>query len=288
MKKRTWFSFALVVLCLAVFFGYRAVKRLGADTKAPQINMSAGADRISVQATADILLQGITAEDETDGDVTASLVVERVRLLDSDGNAVVNYAAFDRAGNVAKANRQVKYSDYESPRFSLERPLLFAQNASLNVLDCIRATDVFDGNITRRIRATFLTENMAAIIGTHEVELRVTNSMGDTVVLKLPVEIYSAGTYQGSLSLTEYLIYLPVGTTFQPKDYLGSFTMGHETISLKNGVPKDFSLQISGTVDTKKPGVYSVGYTLTQCDTDDREESRSYSGYSKLIVVVED
>ena len=288
MKKRTWRYLVLIVLCLAVFFGYRAVKRLSADTKAPKIDISAGTDRISVQAAADVLLQGITAKDETDGDVTASLVVEDIRLLDSDGNAVVSYAAFDRAGNVAKANRQVKYSDYESPRFSLDRPLLFVQNASLNVLDCIRATDVFDGDITRRIRATLLTENMAASIGTHEVGLRVTNSMGDTVVLELPVEIYSAGTYQGSLSLTEYLIYLPVGTAFHPDDYLDRFTMGLETISLKNGVPKDFTLQISGTVDTKNPGVYSVGYTFTQCDTEDREESRPYSGYSKLIVVVED
>ena len=50
------------------------------------------------------------------------------------------------------------------------------------------------------------------------------------------------------------------------------------------------SLKTTGTVDTQKPGVYSVGYTVTytQPDSGNSGESRSYSGYSKLIVVVEE
>ena len=98
------------------------------------------------------------------------------------------------------------------------------------------------------------------------------------------------GTYQASVSLTDYLIYLPVGATFNPKDYLNSFSMGNETTSLENGIPKDLSLQTVGTVNTKIPGVYSVGYTVTYAvtNTGNPGESRTYSGYSKLIVVVED
>lgn len=290
MKKRTWLYLLLIALCLAVFFCYRAVKRLSTDTRAPQINMSPGVHQVSVQDAADVLLQGVTAKDDTDGDVTDSLVVEYIRILDSDGKATVSYAAFDRVGNVAKASRQVQYSDYESPKFSLNSPLLFAQNASLNVLDRIHATDVFDGDITRRIRATSMAEDMAASIGTHEVEVRVTNSMGDTVTLVLPVEVYTAGAYRAYVSLTDYLIYLPVGATFNSKDYLDSFSIGNETTSLRNGLPQGLSLQTTGTVDTKTPGVYSIGYTVTYTVLDSRapEESQSYSGYSKLIVVVEE
>ena len=289
MKKRTWLSIMLIVLCLAVFFGYRTVKRLSADTKAPQINISSGVQQASVLAPKETLLQGVTAKDDTDGDVTASLVVESVRM-DSDGNATVSYAAFDRAGNVAKASRQVQYTDYESPRFSLTGPLLFSQNSSADVLSRIRVTDLVDGDITRRVRATSLSEDSLSSIGTHEIALRVTNSMGDTAELTLPVEIYSPGAYQASLSLTDYLIYLPVGAAFNPKDYLGSFKIGEEDTSLKNGIPRDLSLQTSGTVDTHIPGVYSVDYTVTHTviNTGDREGSRVYSGRSKLIVVVED
>lgn len=290
MKKRTWISIALLIVCLVTFFGYRTVKRLRMDKKAPQIDVSAGVQQISVKDTADALLQGITAKDDTDGDVTASLVVEQIRLLDSDGNASVSYAAFDRAGNVAKISRQVRYSDYESPRFSLDSPLLFAQSVSMDVLGRIHATDVFDGDITRRVRATSLSENTGSDTGVHEVALRVTNSMGDTVEMILPVEVYSAGSYQAALRLTDYLIYLPVGADFHAKDYLDSFTVGHDGISLKNGLADNMSLKTSGTVDTQNPGVYSVGYLITQTvrDTGNREEDLTYKGYSKLIVVVEE
>ena len=290
MKKRMWIYFVLIVLCMAVFFGYRTVKRLSADTKAPQVNISSAVQQVSVQAPKEALLQGITAKDEADGDVTASLVVESVRLLDSDGKATVSYAAFDRAGNVAKASSQVQYTDYESPRFSLDGPLVFAQNSSADILSRIHVTDLIDGDITRRIRATSLAEDSASNLGTHEVELCVTNSLGDTAELTLPVEVYPVGTYQASVSLTDYLIYLPVGATFNPKDYLNSFSMGNETTSLENGIPKDLSLQTVGTVNTKIPGVYSVGYTVTYAvtNTGNPGESRTYSGYSKLIVVVED
>jgi hypothetical protein len=43
-------------------------------------------------------------------------------------------------------------------------------------------------------------------------------------------------------------------------------------------------------VDTQNPGVYSVGYLITQTvrDTGNRKEDLTYKGYSKLIVVVEE
>lgn len=290
MKKRTGLFLVLIAVCLATFFGYRMVKRLGTDTKAPTIHMNSGVQQISVQASKSALLQGITAEDDTDGDVTASLVVESIRLTDPHGKVTVSYAAFDRAGNVAKASRQVQYTDYHSPRFSLETPLVFPQTASVDVLGRVRVTDLLDGDITRRVRATSLAEDSVANFGTHEVEFRVSNSLGDTVSLTLPVEVHAAGAYQASVTLTDYLIYLPVGADFESKAYLESFTTGNERTSLKNGVPKGLTLKTTGTVDTQKPGVYSVGYTVTytQPDSGNSGESRSYSGYSKLIVVVEE
>lgn len=290
MKKRTWIFLALICLCLVVFFCYRTVKRMRADTVAPQIHISSDVLQLSVQASDDELLQGVTAKDNKDGDVTGSVVVESIRLADPDGTASVTYAAFDRAGNVTKASRQVKYTDYESPRFALKAPLVFAQNSSVEVLSLIRATDLLDGDITRRIRATSLTENAINSLGTHDVEFRTTNSLGDTVELILPVEVYPVGTYQASLKLTDYLIYLPAGADFDPRDYLDSFTMGGEDTSLKYGIPQTLSLRTTGTVNTKTPGVYSIGYTVTyKADsTGGREEGRTYSGYSKLIVVVEE
>ena len=284
MKKWKSICLVLIVLCLAAFYGYRAVDRITTDTQAPQITMS-GQLQVSVQDPKTALLQGVTAQDKIDGDVTASLVVERVRLADSDGTVNVTYAAFDKAGNVAKAERQVQYTDYESPRFSLSGPLAFPQNSGFDVLSVVRVEDTLDGDITHRVRATSLDQNSITAAGTHDVEFRVTNSLGQTVKLVLPVEIYPAGSYQGSLKLTDYLIYLPAGAQFDAKSYLSQYTLGTDTTVLNGSLPGDFSLRTTGSVDTGTPGVYSVAYEVTYNKADG--VNSAYTGYSKLIVVVE-
>lgn len=285
MKRKTWISLALIVLCLAVFFGYRIYVRTHTDTNGPSIKISDELLQLSIQDPREALLQGVTASDREDGDVTASLIVESIRLVDQDGTASVTYAAFDQAGNVSKATRQIRFTDYESPRFSLSAPLLFNQNSATDALSYIQATDLLDGNIARRIRATVLTEDAITTIGTHLVEFRVSNSLGDTVKIELPVEVYATGTYSGSLSLTDYLIYLPVGSDFDPAQYLESYTYRNEKISLKNGIPASLTLEMDGTVDPDVPGVYSIGYTVST-RTEDAQTMQGRS-YSRLIVVVE-
>ena len=284
MKKWKSICLVLIVLCLAAFYGYRAVDRITTDTQAPQITMS-GQLQVSVGDPKTALLQGVTAQDKKDGDVTASVLVERVRLVDSDGTVNVTYAAFDKAGNVAKAERQVQYIDYESPRFTLNGPLAFQQNSGFDVLSVVSVEDMLDGDITHRVRAASVDKNSITSLGTHDVEFRVTNSLGQTVKLCLPVEVYPAGTYQGSLELTDYLIYLPVGTRCDAKSYLGKFTQGTDTTVLNGSLPGDFSLRTTGSVDTGTPGVYSVAYEVTYNKADG--VSSAYTGYSKLIVVVE-
>lgn len=50
------------------------------------------------------LLQGVTAIDETDGDVTASVLIEKI-VEASDGTIIVTYAARDKSNNVAKKSK---------------------------------------------------------------------------------------------------------------------------------------------------------------------------------------
>lgn len=289
MKKRKLFQLLLILLCLAVYFGYRAADRLRTDTKAPEITISADTLEVSAQEPRTALLQGITAKDNADGDVTASLVVERIQLADQDGTVNVRYAAFDRSGNVAKADRQVRYTDYERPKFQLDAPLIYTQNSSFDVLNDIDAVDTLDGDISHRIRATSMDDASISSAGSHEVEFRVTNSLGDTVKIVLPVEVYAAGTYQAQLSLTNYLIYLEQGARFNANDYLNDFTLNRETTSLREGIPEHYNLRTTGTVDTQTPGVYEVSYRVSYTVVNEfrPEDSQIYVGYSKLIVVVE-
>lgn len=286
MKKKKWICPVLIVLCVALFLGYSIIDDMTTDTTAPQIKMPEQTLQVSVADGEEALLQGVTALDETDGDVTDSLVVESLRLLDSDGTVSVSYAAFDKSGNVAKAQRQLQYSDYESPRFVLESPLVFTQSGTVNVLNRISAVDFIDGDITHRIRATNLSGTSISTQGSYEVQFRVTNSLGDTVQLQLPVEVYAPGTYDGTLALTDYLVYLPVGSEFHAESYLKEYTLSGETHDLSGGMPEGFTLQTSGQVDPETPGVYVLTYKVTYTVASGTG-SRAYTGYTKLIVVVE-
>lgn len=287
MKKRTWLPLLLIGLCLIVFWGYRLVVAGSSDSAAPQIYMDSDVLQLSVNASDEEFLQGVTATDGHDGDVTSSLIVESVRLRSVDGTATVRYAAFDRAGNVAKADRQVCFTDYESPRFSLSAPLALQSGVTTDVMDLIGATDILDGDISRRIRATTVSEDPITSVGTHQIEFRVSNSLGDTVKLTLPLEVYSSGSYQATLTLTDYLIYLPVGSRFVPEKYLENFQWRGTTTSLSAGMPDNLVLETDGEVDTKTPGVYSVGYTV-RILSDDTQSLQSYAGHSRLTVVVEE
>lgn len=289
MKKKNWILILLIAVCVAAFLGYRAMDAMRTDTEAPEIKLEAIVPEVSVTDPQSALLQGITAKDKRDGDVTDLLVVERVTLLDSKGTLMVNYAAFDNAGNVSKAQREAKYTDYRSPRFTMESPLIFTYGASFDVLSIVSANDSIDGDIQHRIRATPLDKVAINELGIHEVQFQVSNSLGDTVTKVFPVEVYDPDMYDAKLYLTDYLVYLPAGTTFSPNAYLEEFVVGGEEVSLENGLPKDYTLKLKGGVQTNTPGTYVVEYrvTYTQKNENNSALDRSWTGYSKLIVVVE-
>ena len=290
MKRKNWGPLLLIICFVAAFCGYRYMDALRTDTDAPTISIdTAQILQVSVQDTQDTLLQGVTAQDQRDGDVSGKLVVEGVQLLDKDGLLEVTYAVADSSGNVAKATREVMYTDYESPKFSLSSPLIYGENVTIDVLSPVGATDVLDGDIQHRIRATSLTESANVGVGTHNILFQVTNSLGDMSELVLPVEIVESGKYDAELTLKEYLIYLPQGSTFQPNAYLNRFTYRTEEVSLRNGLPEGFSLKTTGEVQTQEPGVYTVGYTVTYtvAHSTDPELDQIIAGYSKLIVIVE-
>lgn len=282
MKKRDWISIVLIILCVAALLGYRAVARIRADLTPPVITVDDQLLEISVLEPRSVLLQGVSARDNVDGDVTSSLVVEGVRLVRTDGTASVTYAAFDKSGNVSKIQREVRFNDYESPKFALSQPLMFSQTSTYDVLSIITAEDMLDGDITHRIRATVLDEVPTGYAGTHDIQFRVTNSLGQMVELVLPVEIYTPSLFEGKLTLKEYLIYLKQGDYFNPKVYLDTFYLGRVEIDLKSGLPEQMKLNHSGKVETGVPGVYVIDYEVTY-----EQSSQVYTAYSRLIVVVE-
>ncbi len=56
-----------------------------------------------------LLLKGVTAQDDTDGDVSDTLMVQSVLPMKNQTSATVIYCAKDRSNNIGTASRQIEY-----------------------------------------------------------------------------------------------------------------------------------------------------------------------------------
>ncbi len=99
----------LAILCIALGGVYYWLNKQE-DKVAPVITFPDGAELI-YQENGDtaILLEGVKAEDDVDGDVSNTLVVESVLPMQNGVQATVLYYAKDKSNNVAKATRVVEY-----------------------------------------------------------------------------------------------------------------------------------------------------------------------------------
>ena len=285
MKRKTMYLLLILLLC-GILALYLFVDLRQRDQQPPTISFSDVLPEFSVQDSGNALLQGVSARDNIDGDVTDSVVVASVRLTDADGSIEVTYAAFDKAGNVSQAVRAAKYTDYQSPRFSLKQSLTFASNTEVDMFHIVKAMDVVDGDISHRVRVASMESSLDNGEGTHQVQLTVSNSLGETVSLTVPVEVYATGSYEATLTLTDYLVYLPAGSKLDTARYMKEYIRGNVRHSLKNNVPEDCRVEIKSNVQLDVPGVYAVEYRVTQTVGEGRG-AVGYTGYAKLLVVVE-
>lgn len=290
MKSKKWLQLVLIVAFVAVFWLYRQYDAISTDSEIPLIEVDdTQLLQVSVRDPKNVLLRGVSARDDRDGELTDKIVIESIQLLNENGLIEVSYAVADNSGNVAQTTREAQYTDYSGPKFSLTKPLIYEEHEEFDIMSAISAADVIDGDIQHRIRATSMTDESISNLGTHQIYFQVHNSIGDTSELTIPVEVVSSDRFDAELTLTDYLIYLPAGSEFQPKAYLSSFIHRDDITSLEAGLPEDFSVSVTGKVQTQNPGVYVVTYKVTKTvrHTQNADYDQTFTGYSRLIVVVE-
>lgn len=282
MKIRgKWLLLPVCILAAAGFGVYVLQQSRAADRKPPEITFQTETLEVSLRDDRSALLADAAAWDAEDGDVTASILVEKRSSISEDNTVVATYAAFDRAGNVAKAQRTIHYTDYRSPKFSLSGPLVFRGGLGQELFQVVHADDVVDGDLSNRIKATVVSDSASVSKnGYYEVEFRVTNSMGDTSYLTVPVDVISGSAYRynATVILSKYMDYVEKGSEFVPEDYLRLLVTNMEEIPLAE-LPQNVKVTVKSDVNTSVPGVYGVTYTV---------ECRDNIGYTRLIVVVEE
>lgn len=238
---------ALFILVLACYVGLNLYVSRTVDRTPPVITCDTDAVEVRVGASDSTLLEGVTASDNRDGDLTDTVMIKGVSQLITADTAKVTYIVFDSSNNMATASRTVRYTNYEKPRFSLDTPLIFLAGGKVQLLDRLHASDVIDGDLSDSIRVT--TQNVnAGEAGIYTVTVQVTNSLGDVESLPLKVEVIGAGNVNPAVRLSEYIVYLPAGARFSPADYVIA--------------PADpGEVEIESDVAASTPGVYEVSYT---------------------------
>lgn len=109
----------LMVVAAMGLGGATVAVKVIADEKAPEIHFQDNEVTYTEGDSYDVFLEGVTAEDNRDGDVTDSIVVESVYPTQNGKEAMVIYVARDKKNNVAKISRWVK-CDWKEQQDSAE------------------------------------------------------------------------------------------------------------------------------------------------------------------------
>lgn len=225
------------------------------DTKdGPIIDCPGGILEVSASVSEAELLADVTASDRQDGDLTEHLIVASISKLISEDTAKVTYYVFDSDDNMASFVRRIRYTDYRKPHFEVKEPLTYTTSEEVELLSRLGANDVVDGDISSQIQVSTLAATTNSEI--FDITIQVTNSLGDTATLTLPVLRQDWNPQRPTVLLNEYLLYLDVGAEFDPQDYLA-------VVNAPNDEPELANVQIENWMDTAVAGVYQIKYTYT-------------------------
>lgn len=232
---------ALLAATAVLYIGNGIFVRLSGREVGPVIECPEEILEVSIHDGPQALLAGVTARDSQDGDLTDRIMVGGVSKLIGGDRAKVTCMVFDSDDNMASLVRQVRYTDYRRPRIALREPLVFEDDSQAKLLSHVTVTDVLDGDLSAKARVSTLWATGDE--GVYSATILVTNSMGDTAMVDVPVLI---GRTAGGIRLRQQVLYLTQGEAFDPMVQLRSDRTG---------------VQVQSDVDTQAPGCYWVRYS---------------------------
>lgn len=232
---------ALLAVTAVLYIGNGLYTRLSGRTEGPVIECPEEILEISIHDDPQVLLTGVTARDAQDGDLTDRVMVGGVSKLIGGDRAKVTCMVFDSHDHMASLVRQVRYTDYRRPRIALNEPLIFETDDQARLLSRVTVTDVLDGDLSAKARVSTLWATGDE--GVYSATILVTNSMGDTAMVDLPVFI---GREAGTIQLRQQVIYLAQGTAFEPMTAVLSDHAG---------------IRVQSELDLNTPGCYWVRFT---------------------------
>ena len=222
------------------------------DSKGPKITVEQrsityvnGDDKTS-------LLDGVSAYDANDGDVTVSLIVKDITVLNSGDTAKVTYAARDNNNNISEAYRIVTYVDSDENYSEPDDEAMFQEITEGEVTEAEASAENTEAQATEEpvednTQETEEPQEEATEEPKAEEEPQDNKPKVNTNDIKKPDD------KTPKITLKQKSVNINVGQTFNPSDYIKS----KENAS---------SIAIDGAINVMAPGTYPLTFKVTGPD----------------------
>ena len=225
------------------------------DSKGPKITVEQksityvnGDDKAS-------LLDGVSAYDAVDGDVTVSLIVKDITVLNSGDTAKVTYAARDNNNNISEAYRIVTYVDSDENYSEPDDEAMFQEAVEEEVIQEEETAENTEAQATEE-QAEPVEDNTQE---TEEPTEEATEEPQEEEKPEEPEKPQPKATDNKpedktpKITLKQKSVNINVGQTFNPSDYIKS----KENAS---------SIAIDGAINVMAPGTYPLTFKVTGPD----------------------
>lgn len=263
-------AISIIFVAVAAVFAVVFIGQLTKDKSIPVIAIENEMLDVSLKADDAELLQGVTASDKKDGDITYKVIVESVSKFIDTGVCRVTYAVCDSDNHVAKATRKIRYTEYTPPKFFLTESLCYSIYENVNLTNAVRAWDKLDGDIATSVILTS-DDFSSGVTGVFTIKASVTNKNGDTSEISLPLIIEDRSLSAPVIELESYLEYVKKGTQINFADFITGATDAKGN-DLRAGI------RTESNIDFNKEGTYMVHYYVT--------DENGLQGHSVLNVIV--
>ncbi|WP_207643932.1 immunoglobulin-like domain-containing protein [Youngiibacter fragilis] len=218
-------------------------------------------------------MEGVTATDLTDGDITESVTVEHMEVdTMRPGIYWVQYVVYNSLGLMSFADRTVVVFDMTtSPSIVSGEYYYLETGEPFDPLAGVYAYDLEDGDITHLIKVVENTVDTSQP-GEYHVLYGVTDSDGNIAEHTAYITVGWSWMLYPEIHVDPYVVYLELGGAFYPMEGVTATDATDGEIT-SNIVVYDY-------VDTSMPGVYYIEYEVTN-------SLGLSSGASRQVIVFE-
>lgn len=254
MKLKNRITLLLAVAAVALI-AVNALVLLAEDRRGPEIAFAQGELTYNSSMSEEQLLEGVTASDNRDGDVTDSLRIGEILPSADKSQVTVVYTAKDSSNNIAQLSRVLPVEGAVSEE---------------GLPNHAAGTDAEEQNDTSGQEAVTTPTPTPTPAATQEPV--ITEEAGDPNEagrLENEAAIAALAPEAPRMYLSQYAVTIPAGSDFNALGYVEDIT---DDADSRDDLYRQ--IQISGEADMQTPGVYELYFYVNDSDGNTSNQAR--------------